>query len=75
MARALPENSLAALREAMVHADGIEFDLRMTRDGHLVLHHDRTPMIPKHEKDYTQDFGNNHKLNFLCTNYRNLHRM
>ena len=35
----------------MVHADGIEFDLRMTLDGHLVLHHDRTPMIPKHEKE------------------------
>ena len=51
MARELPENSLAALREAMVHADGIEFDLRMTLDGHLVLHHDRTPMIPKHEKE------------------------
>ena len=23
----------------------------MTLDGHLVLHHDRTPMIPKHEKE------------------------
>ena len=51
MAKELPENSLAALREAMVHADGIEFDLRMTLDGHLVLHHDRTPMIPRHEKE------------------------
>ena len=51
MERELPENSLAALREAMVHADGIEFDLRMTLDGHLVLHHDRTPMIPRHEKE------------------------
>ena len=51
MARELAENSLSALREAMVHADGIEFDLRMTLDGHVVLHHDRTPMIPKHEKE------------------------
>ena len=50
MGRELPENSLAALREAMVHADGIEFDLRMTLDGHIVFHHDRTPMIPKQEK-------------------------
>jgi len=50
MGRELPENSLAALREAMVHADGIEFDLRMTLDGHLVFHHDRTPMIPTREK-------------------------
>ena len=46
----LAENSLAALREGMVKADGIEFDLRLTKDGHVVLHHDRTPMIPKHEK-------------------------
>lgn len=50
MGRGLPENSLAALRESMTQADGIEFDLRMTLDGHLVLHHDRTPMIPKDEK-------------------------
>ena len=37
MGRELPENSLAALREAMVNADGIEFDLRLTCDGHVVL--------------------------------------
>ena len=46
-----PENSLAGLRESMLKADGIEFDLRMTLDGHIVLHHDRTPMIPTHEKE------------------------
>ena len=45
------ENSLAGLRESMLKADGIEFDLRMTLDGHIVLHHDRTPMIPTHEKE------------------------
>jgi len=50
MGGVLPENSLAALREGMVKADGIEFDLRLTKDGHVVLHHDRKPMIPKHEK-------------------------
>ncbi|WP_157930516.1 glycerophosphodiester phosphodiesterase [Glycomyces xiaoerkulensis] len=39
----LPEHSLAAYRQAIVEgADGFEFDLRLTADGHLVLHHDRT---------------------------------
>ena len=60
MGGVLPENSLAALREGMVNADGIEFDLRLTKDGHVVLHHDRTPMIPKHEKSgrppYVEDW-------------------
>nr|WP_277605279.1 glycerophosphodiester phosphodiesterase family protein [Glycomyces sp. L485] len=38
-----PEHSLAAYRQAIVEgADGFEFDLRLTADGHLVLHHDRT---------------------------------
>ncbi|GAB3659096.1 glycerophosphodiester phosphodiesterase [Glycomyces tarimensis] len=39
----LPEHSLAAFRQAIVEgADGFEFDIRLTADGHLVLHHDRT---------------------------------
>lgn len=39
----LPEHSLAAFRQAIVEgADGFEFDVRLTADGHLVLHHDRT---------------------------------
>lgn len=39
----LPEHSLAAFRQAIVEgADAFEFDLRLTADGHLVLHHDRT---------------------------------
>ena len=33
MGGVLPENSLAALREGMVNADGIEFDLRLTKTG------------------------------------------
>ncbi|GAB3221197.1 glycerophosphodiester phosphodiesterase [Glycomyces halotolerans] len=39
----LPEHSLAAFRQAIVEgADGFEFDVRLTADDHLVLHHDRT---------------------------------
>jgi glycerophosphoryl diester phosphodiesterase len=39
---ALPEHSLAAYRRAIHEgADGLECDVRLTRDGHLVLAHDR----------------------------------
>lgn len=38
-----PENTLAAFRQAAVlGADGIEFDVHRTRDGHLVVIHDPT---------------------------------
>lgn len=41
-ARALaPENTLAGLRAGILAcADGVEFDVQRTRDGHLVLFHD-----------------------------------
>ena len=38
-----PENTLAAFREAVrLGAHMIEFDVRMTKDGHLVILHDET---------------------------------
>ncbi|HEY1175834.1 MAG TPA: glycerophosphodiester phosphodiesterase family protein [Phytomonospora sp.] len=38
----LPEHSLAAYAEAVaLGADALECDVRLTKDGHLVLHHDR----------------------------------
>jgi glycerophosphoryl diester phosphodiesterase len=43
LARAVPENTLAAFRRSI--ADGvavIELDVRATRDGRLVIHHDET---------------------------------
>ena len=45
------ENSLGALRWALTHgADGVECDIHLTRDGHLVVHHDpilsRTTLHP-----------------------------
>jgi glycerophosphoryl diester phosphodiesterase len=40
----VPENTLVALRKALEHhVDAIEFDLRVTKDGVPILHHD--PMI------------------------------
>jgi glycerophosphoryl diester phosphodiesterase len=38
-----PENTLAALRLGWAQgADAVEFDVRLSRDGRLVLHHDET---------------------------------
>jgi|HubBroStandDraft_1064217.scaffolds.fasta_scaffold71915_2 glycerophosphoryl diester phosphodiesterase len=37
----LPENSVAAFAEALaLGADGVELDVRLTADDHLVVHHD-----------------------------------
>jgi glycerophosphoryl diester phosphodiesterase len=39
--RAYPENTIAAFRAAVaLGADGVEFDVRATADGHLCIHHD-----------------------------------
>ena len=35
-----PENSLSAFENAVNHGFGIELDIQMTRDGHLVVFHD-----------------------------------
>lgn len=35
-----PENSLAAFEAAVEAGFGIELDVRLTQDGHLVIHHD-----------------------------------
>lgn len=35
-----PENSLAAFRAAVEHGYGMEMDVHLTADGHLVVHHD-----------------------------------
>ena len=38
-----PENTMIAFKEAQrVHADGIELDVRLTKDGHVVIIHDET---------------------------------
>src|ERR1044072_3086041 len=53
-----PENTIAAFREALVvGADGIEFDVRLTRDGVPVVIHDstlrRTGRLPHRVADLT----------------------
>lgn len=38
-----PENSLQAFEQAVaLHADGVELDVRASRDGFVVVHHDHT---------------------------------
>ena len=41
-----PENTLKSLQHAISLFDGIEFDIRMTSDNQLVIHHDREVSIP-----------------------------
>lgn len=36
----VPENSMAAFRRSLEHGFGFEFDVRLTRDGKLVIMHD-----------------------------------
>ena len=37
-----PENTISAFKNALNYADMIEFDLHLTKDGHLVVFHDDT---------------------------------
>lgn len=42
-----PENTAASLKKALeFEVDGIEFDLRVTKDGVVIVHHDRTLIDP-----------------------------
>ena len=40
--KTLPENSLGAFENAIAHGYGIEFDVWLTNDGELIVHHDPT---------------------------------
>ena len=42
-----PENTLESLRHALSLFDGIEFDIRITADHQLIIHHDRTVSVPE----------------------------
>ena len=52
-----PENSLSAFRLAMeMQADGIELDIQMTRDGHVVVLHDETIQRTSNGSGFVRDF-------------------
>ena len=42
-----PENTLESLRHAFSLFDGVEFDIRLTADNQLIVHHDRTVSVPE----------------------------
>ena len=44
------ENSIEGIRQGMLHTDGVEFDLRLTMDGELVLFHDNHISKPQIEQ-------------------------
>ena len=44
-----PENTHSSLVTAMKTMDGVEFDLRLTADEQLIVHHDDTVSIPKED--------------------------
>ena len=48
------ENSVASLAEGIERFDGVELDLRLTCDGELVLHHDRT-MAVQDSRQFVED--------------------
>ena len=64
-----PENTLASLVHGMRLFDGIEFDIRLTQDDQVVIHHDRTvsvdrlrlsgrsPFVEDWTLDELQEFG------------------
>lgn len=41
-----PENTHASLVQAMNNMDGVEFDMRLTADNQIVIHHDHEVSIP-----------------------------
>ena len=43
-----PENTLSSLLHGMRLFDGIEFDIRLTSDNQVVIHHDRTVSVDPH---------------------------
>ena len=44
-----PENTLESLKHGLGMFDGVEFDVRITADDRLIVHHDRTVSIPPTE--------------------------
>lgn len=52
-----PENTIAAFKRAMeLGADGIELDVQLTKDGHLVVIHDETVDRTTNGEGFVKDF-------------------
>lgn len=51
-----PENTIAALKKGLEHhVDSLEFDLRVTKDGTVILHHDPFVTDPDGERHIIAD--------------------
>ena len=62
-----PENTLESLRHAIQHNDGIEFDVRLTQDQELVIHHDVKISVPKAKQPHSFAWTENHTLDELTS--------
>ena len=60
-----PENTLESLRHAIQVHDGIEFDLRLTLDGEVVIHHDAEVSIPKSKIESSKPWVEHYTLDEL----------
>jgi hypothetical protein len=62
-----PENTLESLQHAIRVNDGIEFDLRLTSDQELVLHHDADISVPASKRPHSVKWTENHTLDELTS--------
>ena len=62
-----PENTLESLRHGIQSNDGIEFDVRMTRDGELIIHHDAEVSVPTQQLPHAYSWVENHTLDELTS--------
>ena len=62
-----PENTLESLRHGIQSNDGIEFDVRMTRDGELIIHHDAKVSVPTEKIPRGDSWVENHTLEELTS--------
>ena len=68
-----PENTLAALEKAWeIGADGAEVDVRVSADGHLVIHHDATPARTTNVSEWFPDRAAQPLTTFLLEELRTL---
>lgn len=63
--KAAPENTLESLRHAIQMHDGIEFDLRLTKDHEVIIHHDANVSVPKEKLGAGKHWVENHTLDEL----------